>query len=80
MLMNNEFFRETVAKIWRELYEETNGFENVIHAVSRISEVYAEELSVEKELWDRANDQAKLPCAGKHDPGFLPVGKTAFFE
>lgn len=60
MLMNNEFFRETVAKIWRELYEETNGFENVIHAVSRISEVYAEELAVEKELWDRANDQAKL--------------------
>ncbi len=60
MLMNNEFFRETVREIWCELYEETNGFENVIRAVSRISEVYAEELAVEKELWDRKNDQAKL--------------------
>lgn len=57
MMMNHDFFRQTVGEIWQEVYANSQAFRNTREMIGKISDRYAEDFAEEAELWDRKHAQ-----------------------
>ena len=59
MIMNCTWFREEVCKVWKEVYEESDGFYNVQTMMTWITEYYADDIAEDAAMWGRTKDHTK---------------------
>lgn len=53
MAMNHRWFRNRAKQIWRELYENTNGFASTLQTISKVSRIYKEDFEKDLQTWGR---------------------------
>ncbi len=63
MMMNHDWFRAEVARIWEEVTTNSNSFQNARDMILDVGTIYAKDFAEEAELWDRTNPQAEWALA-----------------
>jgi len=66
MIFNHKWFREMVTEYWNELYAANQGFERQLQMIDDISEAYAEDFAVDRELYGRSQPQDEQAQALKN--------------
>ena len=56
MVANCMWFREEVCRVWEEVYESSNGFQNASYVLDNIVKYYKDEIDEDARIWKRTHD------------------------